>query len=217
MTIRPVPWCVLVSATIACLTVGSVARAQDLRERERAPVLLLQPGMLSADFISVTGDRSSSTGFNMRFATLLPSRSRWWTLIVGASITPYGTNGLDGRTANTPVLFAGNVFSLVQSRQTGGWLDIDAPLLVTYSYGGGGDHNQRDYGRDIVAEGALSLNVGRKVLGDLGPFFRRLRVYLLVDQTLTPNVDPASGKRDWFNPVAQYGITIPLGEGRNAR
>jgi hypothetical protein len=212
MPSRPVLCRVVASAAVACLALGSAARAQ-----ERGPVLLIQPGMLSADFVSASGERSSSTGFNVRFATLIPSRSRWLTLIVGASITPYGTNGLDGRGPNTPVLFAGNVFSLLQSRQTAGWLDVDAPLLVTYSYGGGGDHNRRVYGRDVVAEGALSFHVGRKVLGDLGPFFRRLRVYLLVDQTLTPNVDPASGKRDWFNPVAQYGITIPLGEAHDTR
>jgi hypothetical protein len=173
--------------------------------------------MLSADFLSASEGLSSTTGFNIRFATLLPSRSRWWTLIVGASVTPYGTSGLNGRSANTPVLFAGNVFSILPVTRTAGWMDIDLPLLLTYSHGGGGEHNQRIYGRDLVIEGAINIHVGRKVLGDLGPFFRRLRVYLMVDQNLTPNVDLTSGKKDRFNPIALYGITIPLGEERGAR
>lgn len=178
-------------------------------------MLLLQPGMLSADFISAKEGFPATSGFNLRFSTLVRSSSRWWTLIVGASVTPYGTSGITPRSTNTPVLFIGNVFPGIAARQTGGWFDVQLPVYLTYAYGGGGSHNRAIYGRDFVGEVALQWFVGQKVLRDLGPAFSRLRVYAMVNQVLTPNADVVTGKVDRFNPVALYGITIPIG-GRNA-
>lgn len=180
-------------------------------DEARRPVLLLQPGMLSADFWSPPEGYPATSGFNLRFATLVPTASRWWTLIVGASVTPYGTSGVSVRSTNTPVLFVGNVFPGIPARRTGGWLDLSFPLYVTYSYGGGGERNRQIYGRDVVGEAALQVFVGDKVLRDLGPAFRRLRLYVMMNQLLTPNEDRASGTTDRFNPVALYGLTIPVG------
>lgn len=185
------------------------------RDEERRPVLLLQPGMLSADFWSPPDGFPATSGFNLRFATLVPSSSRWWTLIVGASVTPYGTSGVSVRSTNTPVLFIGNVFPGIAARRTGGWFDLAFPVYLTYSYDGGGARNRQIYGRDLVGEAALQFFVGEKVLGDLGPMFRRLRVYLMVNQLLTPNKDLTSERTERFNPVALYGVTLPIG-GRGA-
>ncbi len=184
-------------------------------DSSRRPVFLLQPGMLSADFWSPPEGYPATSGFNLRFATLLPTRSRWWTLIVGASVTPYGTSGVSVRSTNTPVLFAGNVFPGIAARRTGGWFDLSFPVYLTYSYGGGGARNRQIYGRDMVGEVALQFFVGEKVLGELGPAFRRLRFYAMMNQLLTPNEDRTTGTTDRFNPVALYGVTIPLG-GRGA-
>lgn len=186
-----------------------------LQAQERGPVLLLQPGMLSADFVSATEGFPATSGFNLRFATLVPSSSKWWTLIVGASVTPYGTSGITPRSTNTPMLFFGNVFPGIAARRTAGWFDLQFPLYLTYTYGGGGEHNRAIYGRDFVGEAALQWFVGQKLLRDLGPGFSRLRVYMMMNQVLTPNADVATGKVDRFNPVALYGITIPIG-GRDA-
>jgi hypothetical protein len=202
---------------LSCLTiVPTCARAQDppaaqSERRDRAPVLLLQPGMLSADFVSAPTGYPSTSGFNLRFSTLLPTGSKWWTLIVGASVTPYGTSGVTPRSTNTPVLFVGNVFPGIPARRTGGWFDLHFPMYLTYSYGGGGPRNREIYGRDFVAEAALQFYVGDKVLRDLGPTFGRLRLYLMVNQLMTPNEDPTSGKTDRFNPMALYGLTLPIG------
>lgn len=186
--------------------------ARQLQEdRDRRPALLLQPGMLSADFWSPPEGYPATSGFNLRFATVVPTSSRWWTLILGASVTPYGTSGVSVRSTNTPVLFVGNVFPGISSQRTGGWFDLSLPLYLTYSYGGGGERNRQIYGRDIVGEVALQFFVGEKVLGDLGPAFRRLRFYAMMNQLLTPNEDRATGTTDRFNPVALYGITIPIG------
>lgn len=183
----------------------------------RPLTLLLQPGMLSADFLSAPERDNSTTGFNLRFATLVPTASRWVTLIVGGSVTPYGTSGISFRNHNGVMLFAGNVFPGFPASRTGGWLSLELPLLVTYSFGGGGPRNRDLYGKDVVAEAAFSLHIGSKLLRELGPAFSRWRIYLLIDQLLTPNEDQFTGAIDRFNPVAQYGITIPLGGRRGDR
>ena len=41
----------------------------------RTPVLLLQPGMLSADFLSAPEGYPATSGFNLRFSTLVPTPS----------------------------------------------------------------------------------------------------------------------------------------------
>lgn len=192
-------------------------RAPEARARETgtvasgAPEFLFQPGMLTADFVSAPVGLPTTSGFNLRFATLIPTSSRWWTLIVGASVTPYGTSGITPRSNNAPLLFVGNVFPGIAARTTGGWLDLQFPIYLTYALGGGGPHNRALYGRDVVGEAALQVRVGEKVLRDLGPAFSRIRLYMMVNQLLTPNRDPVTGETDRFNPVALYGVTIPIG------
>lgn len=182
--------------------------------QERSPVLLLQPGVMSADFISAPDGYPSTSGFNLRFATVVPSGSKWWTLIVGASVTPYGTSGASPRNANAPTLFVGNVFPGLSKEQTGGWVDVQFPVYLTYTYGGGGARNPSLYGRDVLGEMALQLHIGEKILHDLGPGFSRLRGYLMINQVLTPNEDLTTGVTDRFNPMALYGLTIPIGARR---
>lgn len=212
--LRRVLWRGAASVALLCGLAGWVdsAAAQD-----RSPVLLLQPGMLSADFVSAPEGYPATTGFNLRFATLVPTASKWWTLIVGGSVTPYGTSGITPRNTNTPVLFIGNVFPGFSASRTGGWFDLQFPLYLTYSYGGGGTRNNAIYGRDFVGEATLQWYVGQKVLRDLGPAFARLRVYVMLNQVLTPNEDVITGTTDRFNPVALYGVTIPIGSHGPAR
>jgi hypothetical protein len=112
---------------------------------------------------------------------------------------------------NTPVLFAGNVFPLIDQRRTNGWVSAELPLLVNYAFGGGGTHNERLYGRDLHLQIAFRIHLGEKTLRDLGSFWRRLDVYAMFEQNLTPNEELTSGKPDRFNPMALYGVTIPVG------
>lgn len=177
-------------------------------------VLLLQPGMASADFLSAPEGEPSTTGFYLRFATVVYTRSPWITPTVGASVTPYGSSGASRRNTNTPTLFIGNVFPLLPSRYASGWISLEVPVLVTYTFGGGGQRNPRIYGRDFVLQGALTVHAGRKLLGDFGGTLSRLRVYALIEQNLTPNRGSLDSAIDRFNPMAFYGITIPIGAGR---
>jgi hypothetical protein len=178
------------------------------------PVLLLQPGMASADFISAPDGDPSTTGFNLRFATIVYTGSRWITPIIGASVTPYGSSGATRRNTNTPTLFAGNVFPVLPSRRTNGWLTLELPVLLTYTFGGGGTRNPRIYGRDFVVQGAFTVHAGPKLLGDFGGPLSRLRVYALLEQNLTPNRRRPELPIDRFNPMAFYGISIPIGTSR---
>jgi hypothetical protein len=193
------------------VTLSRAAQAQPVR----GPVLLLQPGMASADFISTEEGEPATTGFNLRFAAVQPTSHRWLTLIVGGSVTPYGSSGASRRNINTPSLFVGNVFPVLNSRRTAGWISVDAPLVLTYSFGGGGEHNDRIYGRDVSLEAAFTIHAGERLLSGFGEPLARLRIYGILDQNLTPNAS-LSGRTDRFNPVAFYGITIPFGTSRNS-
>ena len=186
-------------------------RAQALR-----PTVLIQPGMTSADFFSAPKGEPSTTGFSLRFAGVIPSTSRWWTLIVGAHVTPNGSSGASRRNTNTPALFVGNLFPLVDATTTNGWLSIDVPVLMTYSYEGGRSGNKRIYGTDLVVQAAFTAHVGDKLLHELGDRLGRLRAYAYVEHLLTPNRDVVSRAIDRFNPVVHYGLTIPFGEGRHS-
>lgn len=191
--------------------IAAVAQAQE----GRGAIVLLQPGMMTGDFMSAPAGEPTTTGFNLRFAGLVPTGARWLTLIVGASVTPYGSSGPSRRNTNTPTLFVGNVFPVLNATKTGGWLSMDAPLLMTYTFGGGGQHNARVYGRDIALEAAFTVHVGRQLLAGFGGPLARLRLYAVLDQNLTPN-KTFEGKRDRFNPLAFYGLTIPFGTGRDS-
>lgn len=200
-------WCG--ALLMALVTGGSKLSAQ-----ETGPVLLLQPGMASADFLSAPEGDPSTTGFNLRFATMVYTRTRWITPIVGASVTPYGSSGVSRRNTNTPILFAGNVFPLLSARHTDGWVSLSIPVLLTYTFGGGGQRNPRIYGRDVVIQGSLDILAGKKIFGEFGGTLSRLRIYALLEQNLTPNRRAFDDTLDRFNPVAYYGITLPIGTER---
>jgi hypothetical protein len=174
------------------------------------PVFQLQPGMAVADFVSVPEGTASNTAFAVRFATSFPS-NRWLNPVVGAVLTPYGSTGTTNRNTDAPTLFAGNVFRVVTSTQTSGWLSFDLPLLVNHAPGAGPSGNLRDYGRDLVLLPTIYLHIGSRAFGDLGRLWSRLDLFGQVEQNLTPNRDRATGARDRLNPVATFGASFTLG------
>lgn len=177
------------------------------------PVFSLQPGMLISDFVSADNGRASSTGFNLRFDTRFPTRSRWLTPVIGASVLPYGTSAPDGGDLNTPVLFVGNVFRVLGQGQTGGWVSVELPLLLYHTYGGGSNDEPRLYGRDLHVQLATYLHVGQHFLREFGRNWRRLDLYAFVEQNLTPNDEPTTRRPDRFNPVALFGVSLSFSAG----
>jgi hypothetical protein len=195
---------------VACL----VSRALGAQARP-GPVVSLQPGMLTGDFLSASASEPSTTGFNLRAIATIPSGTRWLTLYLGGSVTPYGTSGASRRNTNTPMLFIGNIFPVVGTDRTAGWLSVDASVLLTYTFGGGGDRNARVYGKDVAVELLSTIPVGTRLLSGFGGPLARLRVYGVLHQTLTPNL-ALDGTRDRFNPLAFYGLSLPFGTGRDS-
>lgn len=174
------------------------------------PELLLQPGVRTVDVFADENPYGASTGFDVRFVTIVPTTWRHVSLMVGASFTPFGmSNG--NRIANDPILFYGASIPLVRERRTDGWLALSLPVLGVYQYDLTGRGNDRLYEHDLVLELSATAHVGRKLLSDLGPFWSRLDAYLLIDQMLTPDRELSNRRRDRFNPVFMYGVAIPLG------
>lgn len=203
-------WRTLTAAALAMLPLGtSKAGAQS-----SGPIFLLQPGLLSADFVSSDAGLGSTTGFNLRFETRFRTRARWLNPLVGASVMPYGTSGLGGRNLNAPAIFLGNAFPLLRSGRTDGWLTLQLPVLVYHTYGGGSENTSRLYGRDLHVQLAAYLHVGRKTLHEFGPNWIRLDAYAFLEQNLTPNRNPVSRRKDFFNPMALFGLSLSFGDDR---
>jgi hypothetical protein len=199
-----------VSRVVLAALAGFTATPRCEGQETRSPIFLAEPGMISTDFLSA-GSLNSSTAFNFRFETRLPTATSWLTPVIGASIAPYGYSGSGKGALNTPLIFGGNVFPVLAPERTGAWATIEMPVLFYYSYDGGGQHSQRLYGRDLFVQLAVRLHVGRKVLRDLGEFWSRLDAYAFLEQNLTPNPLGTSPRPDRFNPVGLFGAVIPFG------
>lgn len=188
-----------------------LALTRMLPAQDPSPVFRLQPGMVTTDFVSAPEGVSSGTGFNLRFSTTVEIGRSWLRPVFGVNLVPYGTTGYSSTSTNAPSVFIGNIFPVLNERRAGGWLRVDAPLLWYYTYDGGGAHSSALFGRDAYIELAFTVPIGSKLLRDLGPQWKRLEVYALLDQNLTPNPDRVSTITDHFNPIALYGLSIRFG------
>lgn len=180
------------------------------------PTFLVQPGMVTSHFVSAPPGTAASTGFNIRFATLIPTRWRGVTVLAGASLTPHGLGGAGQADANAPVIFVGNLFPLFSRDATGGWVSADLPVLISHSRGGGRERNPRPFGQDLTIEFAFTAHVGTRLLSSFGGVLGQLRAYAILNQNLTPNRE-ANGDTNRVDPTAYYGITVPIGGIRQGR
>lgn len=179
---------------------------------QRGPVFQLQPGIQVSDFVSVPEGTATNTAFSVRFTTRFPTGSQWLTPVVGALFLPYGSTENTIRNTDAPTIFAGNIFTLLPASRTSGWLSLELPVLVAHSPGAGPTGSVRDYGRDLVAVPTIYLHLGGRALSEFGTIWSRLNVFAQLEQNLTPNRDPANGRRDRFNPVATFGLSLRFGE-----
>jgi hypothetical protein len=202
---------------VAAVSLATVLAPGPTWSQPTTPVLQIQPGFLSADFVSAPDALNSTSGFNLRFATRIPTGLPWLTPVVGGSVTPYGTTGPSTRNTNAPAIFGGNIFPLLGAARTRGWLTIELPLLIYHAYGGGSANNSRIYGRDLFIQVAGYLHVGSKLLGELGSGWVRLDGYAFLEQNLTPNEDGSTGRTDRFNPVMVFGASLSLGSSEGRR
>ena len=193
-------------AAAAVLVAGTsgTAMAQSSQGFLHPPVLLAQPGVVTVNAISAPAGVNSSSGFNVRFTMLVPTSTPWFNFVLGTQFQP---NGLGGSGFNAPGVYYGAVLPVaLLGRMTSGWLSLSIDPLGVYapaSYG------SRPYSHEFYLEGAFVLNVGTKMMQNMGPW-AGLGVYFLVDQQMTHLPYDASGKRDYFTPALLYGLTIPI-------
>lgn len=178
---------------------------------QSGPSFDFQPGITVTDFVSVPEETVSNTAFSVRFSTRFLTSLKWLTPVAGAVFFPYGTTENTLRNTDAPTLFVGNIFPLVPAARTSGWLSIELPLLITHSPGAGPTANVRDYGRDIVVVPTAYLHLGDRALHEFGSLWSRLKVFVQLEQVMTPNKDAATGKRDFFNPNSTFGMSLTIG------
>jgi hypothetical protein len=174
----------------------------------------LQPGITVTDFVSVPERTPSNTAFSIRFTTRFLTSLKWLTPVAGAVFFPYGSTTNTIRNTDAPTIFIGNVFPLL-SAGSAGWISIELPLLVAHSPGTGPTGEIRDYGRDLMILPTGYLHLGQRALHEFGSVWSRLKVFVQLEQIMTPNKDAITGKRDYFNPSATFGMSLTIGGPRN--
>jgi hypothetical protein len=179
------------------------------------PAFELQPGMTVIDFVSVAEETPSNTAFSLRFWTRFRTSLSWLTPVAGAVFFPYGSTENGIRNTVAPTIFVGNIFPLLAATRTSGWLSMELPVLITHAPGTGASGNVRDYGRDVVVLPTAYLHLGARALPDFGSVWSRLKVFVQLEQNMTPNKDDATGNRDFFNPSATFGMSLTIGGQRN--
>jgi hypothetical protein len=184
----------MAAAALMSAGVATTAQAQWLK----APVLVFQPGIVSANVISKPTGSKTVSGANIRFTMVIPTASPHFNGVMGTQFFP---NGLGGSHDNRPIFYYGGIIPLAPvNSMTQGFFNASIDPLGVYapaSYG------TRAYSHEFVVELAIIANVGAKMMSNMG-FFSNLGLYLLFDQGITHQGD------DKFNPVMLYGVTFPI-------
>jgi len=202
-------------ATTGALILAVSLVLSSISIQAQTPVFELQPGITVTDFVSIPEETPSNSAFSLRFSTRFQTSLKWLTPVIGAVLFPYGTTENSIRNTDAPTIFVGNVFPLLSPNRTSGWLSIEVPLLITHSPGAGPTGNVRDYGRDVVILPTGYLHIGARMLSEFGSIWSRLSLFVQLEQVLTPASDPATGDRDFFNPLATFGLSLIVGGARN--
>ena len=212
----------LAHVTAALLLLSTAASrpiaAQDTMKHDEGffgkPAFVLMPSaVITPVFSGVGPDKGPTKAYlNVRFMTVVPTRSPYFQLVAGAQFLPNGPHTPEVR-FNNPNLFYGAIIPIAPlTKATDGWFSASIDPLGLYSLGGGG--SGRDvYGHDFVLEGALVANVGQKMMTNMG-FFSSTSAFLLLDQVLThTRFFDGSGneQHDYFHPVIVTGVVIPIG------
>jgi len=175
----------------------------------QAPRFVFEPGVITVNAVSAPVSTGSSTGLNLRFVAIVPTRIPWLTVALGTSFAPLGlSNGL--RAFNEPTFFYGPVTLLLPRDRTANWLELTLSLLGAYRLDETGEED-RLYVNDLIVQGVATIPVGEKLMADMGSFWSRVAFYAIVEQNLTPSRNVTTERVDRFNPTFQYGVSIPIG------
>lgn len=196
------------AAALSLLAAPVAASAQSAESTSffKAPVFVLQPGGVTANALSAPDGVESSTAFNARFATVLPTSVPWFQGVFGAQVATGGHAG-------TPNIFYGGIIPIVPiSTATGGMLGVSLDPLGVTTFGG---NTTSGGGTFFFGELAFSLAVGKMMFSGMGPMWSGMGAYFLVDQQLSgPLPKDENGDSDRWRPILLYGLNIPLGFGK---
>ncbi len=201
------PFLRLALSVASLATTAAALRAQDDTGLFKPPVFVVMPSVITLGAISrpegAVPDESQSA-FNVRFQTVLPTSSPWFTGVAGVQFMP---NGPGSPKRNPPIVFYGLIIPVIQPKHTGGWFSLTFDPLGVYFLNP--RTSEYPYSHELVLEGAAVLNIGAKMMRNMGAF-QNLGAFFLLDQRVThPTID-ANGDEDRFDPVLVYGLALPL-------
>lgn len=190
----------------ALLVVGGGAGAQGAASDStkpvewpfKAPVFVLQPGLVTTNFVDKPAGTSSSTDFNFRVVTAIPTTIPRTTLVGIVQFTPFAKTG--NFTTNAPGFVYGPVFSVINTE----YVSFDFDVLGAYGPAAR-ESDRSSYTHKLVFEGDLFLKVGQMMMAsDPASHFRNLAVYGMLANVATglPN-----GASRW---VLLTGLSLPI-------
>jgi hypothetical protein len=171
----------------------------------KAPTLVFQPGVITANAISAPEGSDAISGLNIRFTTVIPTATPYFNLVMGTQFLP---NGLDGNKDNRPIFYYGALFPVTPINNAQQFLTVLVNPLGVYA-NRRAEPTKRTYTHEFVLELALIANIGQTMMANMG-VWSNLGAYLLFDQQITGLAEDASGDTDRFNPVILYGVTLPI-------
>lgn len=195
------------AVAVSLLLLGATARAEAQQmQRERlfkAPIFVIQPGLVTTNFIDkAEGDSKSNTEFNFRFLTAIPTSIPRTTLVAIVQFTPFNKvdDGDGGEfTNNAPALVYGPVFNLFNNSL----ISFDFDVLGAYGPAGEAD-DESSYTHKLVLEADLSFKLGQMMMSNPDSRFRSLNVYAFLANVATGIPSEAS---PW---VLLTGVSLPI-------
>ncbi len=186
--------------SVAALTaaLAGTVQAQNSCTFLCAASVVAQPGLVITNAIGAPEGASTSTNFNLRFTTVVPTQLSRLALVALFQWTP-------GITANDPAIAYGGVVTLLRPQDTGGWLDVDFDPLGLYSPAPPATEpgeTSHDYSNKLDLEGNVGLHLFHTLPAN--SYLHGVAVYGLLDYIAT---GLNSGTDRW---VILTGLTLPI-------
>lgn len=164
----------------------------------KSPVFVLQPGAITTNFIDENPAGSeSSTEFNFRFVTAIPTTIPRTAIVAIVQFTPL--NKTAGFTSNSPALVYGPVINLVNTPM----LSFDFDVLGAYGPAAR-ESDESSYTHKLVLEGDLFLKIGQMMATSPQSHWRNLSLYAML-------ANVASGLPRNASPwVLLTGLSLPI-------
>lgn len=163
----------------------------------KSPVFVLQPGAVTTNFLDTPAGAESSTEFNFRVVTAIPTTIPRTAIVAIVQFTPLAKTA--GFTANAPGFVYGPVINIVNTPV----LSFDFDVLGAYGPAAR-ETDESSYTHKLVLEGDLFLKIGQMMSTSPQSHWRNLSLYALLANVATGLPDEAS---PW---VLLTGLSLPI-------